>query len=117
MKAETVQILLISTDVFFGLSISDYLKKKILMEMVVADSLELGIKIAEAEKVEVIIIDISDKSEWEDVLYLRNKFTHSQIFVLANDITFLKQFENERFHVIEKPFNLDDLIRFIEKYH
>lgn len=108
MIREKINIVVVSHNVFLGVNLSNFFLRHDDIELTYTGSLSLLSRMCEIEEIDSVVIDISDNSEWKEVMEFHNKHERLPLILLVSDPS-VYQGNRKNMILLEKPFNLETL--------
>lgn len=101
---------------FLNLNIIEYIKKYDQLDFIVVNSIKTLQEIIRKESVILVIFDLSELSEWKEVMEVIGKYKDISFIVLVPG-SIKKEDLYPNVVTMEKPFDLKDLLNQVSKYH
>ncbi|GAB4171123.1 MAG: hypothetical protein Kow00108_05490 [Calditrichia bacterium] len=116
MKSRSDYIILVGSNMFLNLNIIEYIKKYDQLDFIVVNSIKTLQEIIRKESVILVIFDLSELSEWKEVMEVIGKYKDISFIVLVPG-SIKKEDLYPNVVTMEKPFDLKDLLNQVSKYH
>lgn len=111
-----LRILIVGADPFFSVNVLDYLRKKLQVELVFCDTYRMGGTVIRKQKFDVVIFDIQREEQWKEVMQFSREMPETFFLALVSDAYGHRQWENGHCMIMEKPFDLEQMVAWISRY-